>query len=177
MESEGHRRLVDDFTRVPPHHGDSQHLSGCVIRNQVKSKQEDQQQHAAYRVRGLTSIPDDVEKPHRMVQDFYGEAAVTPRTGLCCPVSHDPADTAHIPEAVLERFYGCGSPVTMAEVHAGETVVDLGSGGGIDCFIASRRVGPAGKVIGVDMTDEMLGVAERNLPLVAEKLGVVIHTL
>ena len=113
----------------------------------------------------------DVEKPHRVVQQFYGNAAETPQAALCCPVSYDPADTAHIPQAVLERFYGCGSPVTLADLKPGETAVDLGSGGGIDCFIAARRVGPEGRVIGVDMTDQMLKVANENLPLVTANLG------
>lgn len=113
----------------------------------------------------------DVEKPHRVVQQFYGNAAETPQAALCCPVSYDPLDTAHIPAAVLERFYGCGSPVTMADLKEGECVVDLGSGGGIDCFIAARRVGATGKVIGVDMTDQMLAVANQNLPLVTKNLG------
>ena len=69
------------------------------------------------------------------------------------------------------RFYGCGSPTTIAGVSEGETMVDLGAGAGIDCFIAAKRVGRNGKIYGIDMTDEMLKVANQNRSLVAEKLG------
>ncbi|MBI2944892.1 MAG: methyltransferase domain-containing protein [Candidatus Wallbacteria bacterium] len=113
----------------------------------------------------------DVERPHRIVEQFYGEAASDPKPGLCCPESFSREDVSHIPAAVLERAFGCGSPVTLAGVRVGETVLDMGSGGGIDCFIASRKVGETGAVIGVDMTEKMLQVAMENLPLVAGELG------
>jgi len=105
------------------------------------------------------------------VRAYYGKAAQAPGPELCCPISHDPADLAHIPEEVLSVSFGCGSPMAEAAPRPGETVVDLGSGGGIDCFIAARRVGPSGRVIGVDMTDEMLATATRNAGRVAERLG------
>lgn len=113
----------------------------------------------------------DVDKPYRVLQKFYGDAAEKPQEDLCCPVKYDPADTAHIPKEVLDRFYGCGSPVGSAGLKPGETFADLGSGGGIDCFIAAKKVGATGKVIGVDMTDPMLKVANENRPKVAENLG------
>lgn len=113
----------------------------------------------------------DVEKPHRIIQEFYGKAAETPQAELCCPVNYEAEDVKHIPLEVLERFYGCGSPVTLAGLLEGERMVDLGSGGGIDCFIAARRVGAGGQVIGIDMTDQMLEVANRNKMKVAENLG------
>jgi len=72
---------------------------------------------------------------------------------------------------VLDRFYGCGSPVTAANPQPGEAYVDLGSGAGIDCFIAAKHVGPTGKVIGVDMTDQMLAVAHESRRKVAAALG------
>lgn len=105
------------------------------------------------------------------VKDFYGQAATHPQENLCCPTVYPAEDTSHIPKDVIERFYGCGSPVSIAGIAAGETVVDLGSGAGIDCFIAARKTGPEGKVIGVDMTDEMLGVANESKSAVSEKLG------
>jgi len=74
-----------------------------------------------------------------------------------------------IPQEVIERDYGCGDPSRY--LNGGETVLDLGSGTGKICFIAAQIVGPKGKVIGVDMTDEMLEVACRNAPLVAERIG------
>ena len=113
----------------------------------------------------------DVHKPYRVISDFYGDAADEPQADLCCPVKYDEADTSHIPKEVLERFYGCGSPVGSAGLRPGEVFADLGSGGGIDCFIAAKKVGPTGRVIGVDMTDRMLAVANRNRPLVADSLG------
>ncbi|MBI2943940.1 MAG: methyltransferase domain-containing protein [Candidatus Wallbacteria bacterium] len=127
-----------------------------------------------YEVRTLHSncvLGFDVERPHRLVQQFYGEAAQEPKPGLCCPESFAKEDVSHIPEAVQARAFGCGSPVSLAGVREGETIVDLGSGGGIDCFIAARKTGPAGAVIGVDMTEKMLQVANENLPLVAANLG------
>ena len=67
-----------------------------------------------------------------------------------------------LPASVTEASLGCGNPTAIAELRAGETVLDLGSGGGIDCFLAAKQVGPEGRVIGVDMTDEMLALARRN---------------
>ncbi|MBI3332697.1 MAG: methyltransferase domain-containing protein [Candidatus Omnitrophica bacterium] len=113
----------------------------------------------------------DVDKPRRLVREFYSEAAETPKAELCCPTRFDPALVGHIPQEVVERFYGCGSPVTMGNLMEGETFLDLGSGAGIDCFIAAKLVGPAGRVIGVDMTDPMLEIAGRNRPVVAARLG------
>ena len=105
------------------------------------------------------------------VRSFYTDAAREPQGGLCCPTAYEGAQMSHIPEEVLEVSYGCGSPVALAGIRPGETMLDLGSGAGIDCFIASRLVGPAGKVIGVDMTTEMLEKAQRGKRLVAGRLG------
>ncbi|MDO8794685.1 MAG: methyltransferase domain-containing protein [Vicinamibacterales bacterium] len=110
-------------------------------------------------------------RSHGEVQAFYGSAAETPQVELCCPVRPDAEDLAHIPQAVIDRFYGCGSPVSAASLVSGETMVDLGSGAGIDCFVAARKVGSAGQVIGVDMTDAMLAVADECRPQVAAALG------
>ena len=105
------------------------------------------------------------------VRDFYSKAAVSAQESLCCPIQYDSKDLSHIPKEVLEISYGCGSPVGRANLREGEVMVDLGSGGGIDCFIAARHVGKTGRVYGVDMTEEMLGVARKNATLVAENLG------
>jgi ubiquinone/menaquinone biosynthesis C-methylase UbiE len=106
----------------------------------------------------------------KLVRDRYTEGARARQPALCCPVSYDPRFLDAIPEEVLERDYGCGDP--SAYVRAGETVLDLGSGGGMICFIASQLVGEKGRVIGVDMTPGMLELARRNAPLVAEKTGL-----
>lgn len=113
----------------------------------------------------------DVDKPRAKVREFYGDAADVPQAELCCPTKYDPSATGHIPQDVLDRFYGCGSPMATAGIQAGETVVDLGSGAGIDVFIAAKLVGPSGRAIGVDMTDRMLKVAHENQPRVAAALG------
>ncbi len=113
----------------------------------------------------------DVDKPRAKVREYYAAAAEQPKADLCCPTKYDAGAVAHIPQDVLDRFYGCGSPMLSANVQPGETVVDLGSGAGIDVFIAAKLVGPTGKAIGVDMTDAMLGVANENKPKVAAALG------
>ncbi|WOO39627.1 methyltransferase domain-containing protein [Rubellicoccus peritrichatus] len=102
-------------------------------------------------------------------RERYAKAAEAPEAALCCPVDYNPKFLEVIPEEVIEKDYGCGDP--SQHLKAGETVLDLGSGTGKICFIASQVVGPKGKVIGVDMTDEMLEVANRNAPIVAEQIG------
>jgi len=104
-----------------------------------------------------------------IVRDRYRQGAQERVADLCCPVSYDPRYLAAIPTEVLERDYGCGDP--SRHLRAGETVLDLGSGTGKICFIAAQVVGPTGRVIGVDMTDEMLDVARRNAPVLAGTLG------
>jgi len=103
------------------------------------------------------------------VQDRYAAAAHQQEASLCCPVDYNPEYLKIIPDEVIEKDYGCGDPSRW--VKPGETVLDLGSGTGKICFIASQIVGPEGRVIGVDMTDDMLEVARRNAPIVAECIG------
>ena len=102
-------------------------------------------------------------------RDRYANAAEKAEQALCCPVDYDPQYLKVIPNEVIEKDYGCGDPSKYVE--PGDTVLDLGSGTGKICFIASQVVGEKGKVIGVDMTDDMLEVARRNEPIVAEKVG------
>lgn len=113
----------------------------------------------------------DVDAPRKLVRDFYGAAAEKPQAALCCPVRPSEEDLKHIPKDVVDRFYGCGSPVQDATIAEGETTLDLGSGAGIDVFISAKYVGKTGRAIGVDMTDQMLAVAAENKPIVAKNLG------
>ncbi len=103
------------------------------------------------------------------VREAYANGAGRRVEELCCPVEYDSRYLEAIPAEVIERDYGCGDP--SRHLRAGETVVDLGSGTGKVCFIASQVVGPKGRVIGVDMTLEMLEVARRSAPVVAERIG------
>ena len=103
------------------------------------------------------------------VKQRYAAGAQAQEAALCCPVDYDPQYLKVIPQEVIERDYGCGDPSRY--VRRGETVLDLGSGTGKICFIASQVVGPEGRVIGVDMTDAMLEVARRNAPIVAGRIG------
>ena len=103
------------------------------------------------------------------VREKYSQAAL--RAGSCCgPASSSPItsklysdlETGELPEAAVLASLGCGNPTALAELKQGETVLDLGSGGGIDVLLSARRVGPTGKAYGLDMTDEMLALAREN---------------
>jgi arsenite methyltransferase len=83
----------------------------------------------------------------------------------CDPVTanlYDVAETVGLPESAVLASLGCGNPTALADLHAGDTVLDLGSGGGIDVLLSAKRVGPTGKAYGLDMTDEMLALARAN---------------
>jgi SAM-dependent methyltransferase len=119
--------------------------------------------------------PHDIRET---VRENYAAAArqATRASGWCCEAGFDPADTgpqtfgatlygeegAHAPAQAVNASLGCGVPTAVADLHAGETVLDLGSGAGADVLISALRVGPTGTAIGLDMTDEMLELARRN---------------
>jgi arsenite methyltransferase len=106
----------------------------------------------------------------KKVREKYGAAARRVRGGErdscgCDPVSsnlYDAAQTTGLPDGAVLASLGCGNPTALADLHPGETVLDLGSGGGIDVLLSARRVGPTGKAYGLDMTDEMLALAREN---------------
>ncbi len=131
----------------------------------------------------------DLDQTQQLVRDRYAQAAIAAATSAtqeeaatksdalagCCDDSccggtsatigvglYDAATREGLPDAALLASLGCGNPVAVAELREGETVLDLGSGGGIDVLLSARRVGPTGRAIGVDMTDEMLDLARRN---------------
>ncbi len=113
-------------------------------------------------VPSITSTEDSVRKRYALAAQQREEA-------LCCPVNYTADFLAVIPQEILERDYGCGDPTRY--VREGETVVDLGSGGGKLCYILAQIVGPDGQVIGVDCNQEMLGLARRFQKQVADRLG------
>jgi len=112
------------------------------------------------------------------VREKYGEAALRVQSGgsSCCgaapssrgcvdPITsnlYDSGQTSEIPQEAVLASLGCGNPTALAQLRPGETVLDLGSGGGIDVLLSAKRVGPAGKAYGLDMTDEMLALARDN---------------
>ena len=96
----------------------------------------------------------------KVVNERYSKAAQNREKSLCCPIDYNPEYLKKIPKEILDRDYGCGDPSRYVE--EGDTVLDLGSGGGKICYIASQIVGPKGKVIGVDMTADMLDLARRH---------------
>ena len=103
------------------------------------------------------------------IDETYTRAARESVSNLCCPTSYDPRYLKVIPNEVIERDYGCGDPTPY--VRAGETVLDLGSGSGKMCFVLAQIVGTAGRVIGFDANPEMLKLARRAVPVVANRLG------
>ena len=108
----------------------------------------------------------DVEKA---VAARYSSGAKCCEGSLCCAIEYDPKYLAIVPAEIIERDYGCGDPVR--HVRPGETVLDLGSGGGKVCYIAAQIVGASGRVIGVDMNDEMLELARRHQSEIEQRLG------
>jgi SAM-dependent methyltransferase len=125
------------------------------------------------------ATPADQDRIHNEVRARYAEAAVaaagrrsdSAAQSSCCDstgpavfgeILYTPDDRALLPEAAVLASLGCGNPTAVADLRAGERVLDLGSGGGIDVILSARRVGPTGRAIGLDMTDEMLELARRN---------------
>ena len=114
-----------------------------------------------------------------VVKEKYGQAALRVKSGgsACCgataargqgccdPITsnlYDPSQVGQVPEEAMLASLGCGNPTALANLHPGEVVLDLGSGGGIDVLLSAKRVGPTGKAYGLDMTDEMLALANEN---------------
>ncbi|HEY5427957.1 MAG TPA: arsenite methyltransferase [Solirubrobacteraceae bacterium] len=128
----------------------------------------------------MSTIPTDQTELRDVVRAKYAAAATatTERNASCCSAQgaiitedqreqfgsplYDAADRDQLPDAAVLASLGCGNPIAIAELHEGETVLDLGSGGGIDVLLSAKRVGPTGLAYGLDMTDEMLDLARQN---------------
>jgi arsenite methyltransferase len=142
-----------------------------------------------------------INQIHEQVRERYAQAArdvLDSGQAACCdepgigPELYSALEQAELPDAAVMASLGCGNPLAVADLHPGERVLDLGSGGGIDVLLSAKRVGPTGRAIGLDMTDEMLALAQRNaaeagatnveflkgtieaIPLPAESIDVVI---
>jgi SAM-dependent methyltransferase len=119
-------------------------------------------------------------KIHELVRERYAQSALSvlesdvgccgPAGGDCCapepgsgPDLYSALEREELPDAAVLASLGCGNPIAVADLHEGERVLDLGSGGGIDVLLSAHRVGPTGRVFGLDMTDEMLALAARNI--------------
>ncbi|MDH4334757.1 MAG: arsenite methyltransferase [Chloroflexota bacterium] len=141
------------------------------------------------------------EQIHDMVRERYAQSAlqvINTEAAVCCdepgfgPDLYSALERDELPSAAVMASLGCGNPTAVAELRPGERVLDLGSGGGIDVLLSARRVGPTGRAFGLDMTDEMLALAQRNaaeagatnveflkgtieaIPLPADSIDVVI---
>src|SRR5579872_2222906 len=118
----------------------------------------------------MTRRTDDMTRA--AVQEHYAEAARAVDSSCCGPSGttegligrslYGEDDARALPDAALVASLGCGNPTLLAELHEGEVVLDLGSGGGIDVLLSARRVAPTGKAYGLDMTPEMLALARKN---------------
>jgi arsenite methyltransferase len=126
----------------------------------------------------LNRLKEKTMELKEVVKEKYGQAALRVNAGgsSCCGASaaldgccdpitsnlYDAAQTGELPQEAVLASLGCGNPTALARLNPGETVLDLGSGGGIDVLLSARRVGPSGKAYGLDMTDEMLALAREN---------------
>lgn len=119
------------------------------------------------------AIPDET-RVKEIVREHYGDlargAATLAGNACCTPETslYSAEEVDALPGEAVQASAGCGNPTALASLNEGETVVDFGSGGGIDCFLAAQQVGPGGRVIGIDMTPDMIALANRN----RDKLGL-----
>jgi ubiquinone/menaquinone biosynthesis C-methylase UbiE len=107
----------------------------------------------------------------KVVGDFYEQADASDNEDIINPVCYPIEEISHIPDHSRIKSYGCGSPVLDSDIKENEVIVDLGSGAGVECFIASKKTGKNGKVFGIDMLDHMLTKANDTIPAVSENLG------
>jgi len=120
-------------------------------------------------MKGDTALPHTPLDYEQAVRERYSAGAERVQSKLCCPTSYGAQYLAAIPQEIIDKDYGCGDPTPYC--RAGQTVLDLGSGGGKACYIMAQMVGANGRVIGVDMNDDMLGLARRHLDEVARRIG------
>ncbi len=121
----------------------------------------------------MTDVHDAVKSKYGAIANEVRDASLAAKVGCCGPSScgcgdpitsnlYSASETGDLPDAAVKASLGCGNPTALADLQPGQTVLDLGSGGGIDVLLSARRVGPTGKAYGLDMTDEMLALARDN---------------
>ena len=145
--------------------------AGAAIRLKMGELLETCSSHGPVALCQSNCLLHDDQDSRSGVKQFYAEAAGDRRADILNPVSYADPLLTHIPAEFRFRGYGCGSPVLDADLQAGERVVDIGSGTGVECFIAARLVGADGQVTGVDMLDPMLELANRGAEQVRAALG------
>jgi len=133
---------------------------------QISQNRHDKNGHETKKKPSLSPTPLNVEQA---VRDRYSDAAQKKVPALCCPVDYDASYLKVLPQELIERDYGCGDPSKY--VRPDETVLDLGSGGGKICYVASQIVGREGRVIGIDMNDDMLALARRYQAPIGDRIG------
>ncbi len=139
------------------------------VRHDCPSADEDQTGVSLTHCNCLISLTGGADRS--LVGDFYAQAARKDNKEIINPFAGSQQDAGYIPEVSRKRSYGCGSPVDDAAPETGEVVVDLGSGSGVECFMAADAVGGKGRVIGIDMTDDMLDLAADSKRDVVARLG------
>lgn len=145
--------------------------AGAAIRLKMGELLETCSPHGPVALCQSNCLLHDARDSRSGVKRFYAEAAGDRRADILNPVSYADPLLSHIPAEFRFRGYGCGSPILDAALQAGERVADLGSGTGVECFIASRLVGAAGQVTGIDMLEPMLALANRGAEQVRATLG------
>lgn len=144
---------------------------GAAIRLKMGELLENCSSHGPVALCQSNCLLQDTRDSRSGVKQFYAEAAGDRRADILNPVSYADPLLSHIPAEFRFRGYGCGSPILDAALQGGERVVDLGSGTGVECFIAARLVGAEGQVTGIDMLDPMLALANRGAEQVRASLG------
>jgi arsenite methyltransferase len=155
-------RVTISSSRVPTDRSSTM-IDQELSLNEVQRHVRDRYAEAANAATGSATVEEAATKSDAFVSSCCGDdCCATTASGTYGIDLYDAAEKEGLPDAALLASLGCGNPVAVAELREGETVLDLGSGGGIDVLLSARRVGPTGRAIGVDMTDEMLELARKN---------------
>jgi len=162
-------QLIEDQASLYSTKGQAIQLRMGDVRHDCLEEGEEGTDVALTHCNCLISLASDTG--HSSVREFYGQAALTANKDIINPLAPAQKEAVFVPDSVKEHSYGCGSPVTDGAPQKGEVLVDLGSGGGVECFMASESVGKSGKVFGIDMTDEMLQLANGAKTEVTQRLG------